>query len=94
MRIEIHSKTMCPFCHHAKEYLKTNDIPFTEFVYDDDDERNEMYDRLGLEGYERTVPQIFAVENNGIVNRVGGYYDLIKSDVAARCNVGKFDVEF
>jgi glutaredoxin len=49
-----------------------------------------MYDRFGLtEQSQRTVPQIFV---DGV--RLGGYSDLIKSDVEDRFNAGKFDADF
>lgn len=89
MKIEIHSKTECPFCVKAKKWLNDKGIEFELFVYDDNEARQAMYDRFGLTGNERTVPQIVV---DGV--RIGGYSDLVKSDVADRANAGKFDLDF
>lgn len=88
MKIEVHSKTDCPYCTKAKAWLTERNIPFELFVYDDDAERAAMYDRFGLTE-QRTVPQIFV---DGV--RLGGYSDLIKSDVEDRFNAGNFDADF
>jgi len=79
MLIEVHSKTQCPGCTWAKQWLAERNIPFELYVYDDDAERFAMYDRLGLEGTKRTVPQIIV---DG--ERLGGYHALINSDLAER----------
>jgi glutaredoxin 3 len=89
MKIDVHSKTDCPYCVKAKAWLNERNIPFELFVYDDEKERAAMYDRFGLEGNQRTVPQIFVDDA-----RVGGYTDLTQSDVADRFNAGKFDEDF
>jgi glutaredoxin 3 len=88
MKIEVHSKTDCPYCVKAKLWLNERSIPFDLFVYDDEVERQEMYDKFGLET-GRTVPQIVV---DGV--RIGGYTDLIQSDVEDRFNAGKFDADF
>ena len=89
MKIEVHSKTECPYCVKAKSWLNEKGIEFELFVYDDNTERQAMYDRFGLEGDQRTVPQIVV---DGV--RIGGYTDLVNSDVADRANAGKFDLDF
>jgi glutaredoxin len=89
MKIEVHSKTECPYCMKAKWWLKDRGIPFELFVYDDDSDRAEMYDRFGLEDGQRTVPQIVV---DGV--RIGGYTELVKSDVEDRFNAGNFDEDF
>jgi glutaredoxin len=88
MKIEVHSKTDCPYCVKAKLWLTDRNIPFDLFVYDDESERAAMYDRLGLDT-GRTVPQIIV---DGV--RLGGYTDLLNSDVEDRFNAGKFDADF
>jgi glutaredoxin len=77
----------------AKDYLAEHGLGYFEHLYDDDDARREMYDRLGLEGGERTVPQIF-VAQTGCSERIGGYDDLVRSDLMSRASMGEFDVEF
>lgn len=89
MNIEVHTKTDCPWCVKAKEWLSERGIPFSLYVYDDLTERNGMYDHFGLHEGERTVPQI-VVDGE----RIGGYSALIKSDVEDRFNAGNFQEEF
>ena len=89
MKIEVHSKTDCPYCIKAKSWLTDRDIPFDLFVYDDLDERTAMYDRFGLEDGQRTVPQIVV---DGV--RMGGYSALLNSDVEERFNAGNFNADF
>lgn len=89
MKIEVHSKTDCPYCVKAKEWLNTRNIPYDLFVYDNEADRAAMYDRLGIEGSERTVPQIIV---DG--ERIGGYTQLVKSDVEDRFNAGNFEADF
>jgi glutaredoxin 3 len=94
MIIEINSKTDCPYCQLAKDYLRHNEVPYVERLFDDDAHRKMLYDQIGLVGDQRTVPQIFLVEQNGQRTRIGGYTDLIKSDTVARHHVGTFDMEY
>lgn len=89
MKIEVHSKTDCPYCVKAKAWLNDRNIPFELFVYDDAAERGLMYDRFGLQVGQRTVPQI-VVDGE----RIGGYSDLVNSDVVDRINAGNFDADF
>ena len=89
MKIEVHSKTSCPFCVKAKEYLKTNEILFDEIVHDDTVDRNNMYDAFGLKDGERTVPQIVV---DGV--RLGGYTALVNSDLVQVYHSGSFDTDF
>jgi len=87
MEVIVYSKTVCPYCVQAKQYLKNKGIPFVEKNLDNDDERKAFYESVG-DGV-RTVPQIFVDSV-----RIGGFQDLIKSDVAARFAAGKFDEDF
>lgn len=93
MVIEIYSKTNCPYCVKSKEYLQQNDISYVETLFDDAEDRQHMYDTLGLDSDKRTVPQILLVENDGRRIRIGGYTDLIHSDIIGRRNV-VFNTEF
>lgn len=94
MKIEIYSKSDCPFCHLAKTYLTQHGLSYCESIYDDYLQRQEMYDSLGLNGNQRTVPQVFLVESDGHRDRIGGYHELVQSDIIARHRVGQFDSEF
>jgi glutaredoxin len=71
----------------AKLFLKRHGVPFTEYLLDDDGERQAFYQRVG--DNVRSVPQIFV---DG--ERIGGYAELIKSDILARQEAGTFDAEF
>lgn len=86
MEVVIYSKTVCPYCVQAKNFLKKHDIAFEEKNLDDDDERTAFYATYpGV----RSVPQIF-LEGE----RIGGFQELIKSDILERKAAGNFDEEF
>ena len=72
MHIEIHSKSDCPWCMKAKEWLTERGHPFSEIPHEDPAERQVFYDQLGLQDGDRTMPQIFIVDE-GDRHRVGGY---------------------
>jgi len=94
MKIEINSKSDCPYCKYAKKYLDERGIPYEEFVHDDYDERQKMYASLNLAENQRTVPQIILVENDGTRVRIGGFDELVQSDLADRWAAGNFDADF
>ena len=78
--ITINSKTNCPFCEDAKAFLSSQGIPFVETKFDGHHARNALYDRLGLLGDQRRVPQVmltYAGENM----RIGGAHELRMSGV-------------
>ncbi|PLY00804.1 MAG: glutaredoxin 3 [Desulfuromonas sp.] len=67
-KIEIYTKDYCPYCHRAKELLRTKEVEFIEYdVTNDLNRENEMRDRCS----QRTVPQTF-VDNQ----HLGGCDDL------------------
>jgi glutaredoxin len=72
MNIVIHTKTGCPYCDKAKEFLTQKGIKYDAILHDDLSDRQAMYDSFGLEGNKRTVPQIVI---DGI--RIGGYNELV-----------------
>lgn len=92
MQVTIYTKTepVCPFCQMTKQYLSDHGIAYQEVVFNDYTERQQMYDALGLSGHDRTVPQVF--DQHG--TRIGGYHDLLRSDLAAQLAVGDFDEDF
>jgi glutaredoxin 3 len=94
MKALVYTKTICPYCAMAKQYLTEHGIEYIELRYDDDDERQSMYDELGLVGWKRTVPQVFVIEADGEPQRIGGYNDLLHSDLAMRAAVGDFNQDF
>lgn len=95
MKVDIFTKTepVCPYCQLAKQYLSQHGIDYTETIYNDTALRHAMFDELGLTNGQRTVPQIFVVEPDGR-RLIGGYHDLLRSDLAARIAVGDFNEDF
>ena len=89
----IYSKTECPFCHATKLYLQEHQIPYQEVVYDDDQQRQQMYDELGLRDRQRTVPQIFIIDAAGHRTRIGGYTELRESGLIDQMAVD-FNADF
>jgi len=69
--LTIYSKTVCPYCVNAKNYLKSKDIPFREINIEQDSEAREFIQSQGL----RTVPQIFM---DGKIFVEGGWSGLSK----------------
>ena len=67
----VYSKTVCPYCVNAKNYLKSKNIPFREINIEDDAEAREFITAQGL----RTVPQIFM---HGKIFVDGGWAGLSK----------------
>lgn len=56
-KVEIYTKSYCPFCHRAVALLKELGVKFTEYdVENDDDKFIEMVERANG---GRTVPQVF-----------------------------------
>lgn len=72
MKIEIYTKTTCPYSTMAKQVLDLNGYEFTETVLDNDDKRTQFYESCG--DNVNTVPQIFV---NG--ERIGGFQHLLRS---------------
>jgi len=71
MTLTIYSKNMCPFCDHAKNYLKQHNIPYEETnIEHDADARNFV-----MSQGHRTVPQIYL---NGEIFVAGGWEGLSK----------------
>ncbi len=55
MTLTVYSKTVCPFCVYAKNYLKKNNIDFEEINIEHDEKAREFITSQG----HRTVPQIY-----------------------------------
>lgn len=75
-KVTIYTKTNCPYCKLAKDYLEKMNMKIHIINLDDDNERAEIYTKLSerLNTEIKTVPQIFIEDDNYI----GGYEDLIK----------------
>jgi glutaredoxin 3 len=66
MKVEIYSKSNCPFCEKAKKWFKDRGYEYTEYKLDNDEERMAFYQRVPS---ARSVPQIF------IDSKLIGTYD-------------------
>ena len=75
--IEIFTKTTCPYCVLAKNWLKENNYQYEEHLLDDDVMRQQFYNDYQIAS--KTVPQIF---NNKKL--IGGYTDLISSELSIK----------
>lgn len=51
----VYSKTVCPYCIKAKNYLKMKNIDFREINIEEDNQAREFLMKQG----HRTVPQIY-----------------------------------
>jgi len=69
-KIEIYTKTWCPYCRRAKAMLKSLGLDYTDYDITDNEElQQEMVERSG----KKTIPQIFINDQ-----KIGGYDDLIE----------------
>lgn len=73
--IVIYTKTMCSYCHRAKELLDMKGAQYTEIDLFKDDRYDEMVERSG----RTTVPQIFINDKH-----VGGYDELLALDIKGK----------
>ena len=75
MKVTIYTKTICPYCTAAKNWLKQKGYTYEEVNLDNDESRQKFYESVG--NGVRTVPQIYV---DG--ERIGGYQELVKSRLA------------
>jgi len=66
MKVEIYSKSNCPFCEKAKSWFKSHGYSYTEYKLDNEEERLAFYQKVPG---ARSVPQIF------IDDKLIGTYD-------------------
>ncbi len=63
-KVEIYSTESCHFCHMAKEFFATNNVPFTDYnVGTDTTKRAEMVNKSGQMG----VPVIVIDDSDVII---------------------------
>jgi glutaredoxin len=55
MMLTVYSKTLCPFCVQAKNFLRAKNITFREVNIEEDEQAREFIQSQG----HRTVPQIY-----------------------------------
>ena len=87
MEVIVYSKSGCPQCVQAKTFLKKHDITFEEQNLDDEVARTEFYTKCGPA--VRSMPQIFL---DG--ERIGGFRELMASDILTRKQAGNFNEDF
>ena len=71
MMLTIYSKTVCPYCVNAKNYLKSRNINFREINIEQDPEARDFMQSQG----HRSVPQIYFM---GKIFVEGGWAGLSK----------------
>jgi len=75
-KVEIYTKSWCPFCAHAKEHLDRKGVSYVEIdVTTDSIKELEMINRSA----RHTVPQIFIDEYH-----LGGSDDLLRAEDSGR----------
>ena len=74
MKIDIYTKTTCPYSTMAKQVLELNGYEFKETVLDDNDKRTQFYESCGEN--VNPVPEIFV---DG--ERIGGFQHLLRSNL-------------
>ena len=80
--VKIYSKTDCKYCKLSKMLFKNHNIEYDEILLDDDEERNDFFNKLNqplcdenkctLSKEINTVPQIFINDK-----RIGGYNEIL-----------------
>lgn len=75
-KVLVYSTRLCPYCHMARQLLKSKGVEFEEIRVDGDGQkRAQMTELTG----RHTVPQIFVGETH-----VGGFDDLSSLERAGR----------
>ena len=70
MKVEIYSKSDCPFCEKAKSWFDSHGYEYTEIKMDNQEERLAFYQRIPN---AKSVPQIFIDDK-----LIGTYDDFMK----------------
>ena len=69
-KVTVYTTEYCPYCHAAKNFLKSKKVEFQEIDVSNDSEMRRQL--VQMTGGRETVPQIFA---DGKL--IGGYDDLV-----------------
>jgi glutaredoxin len=78
--LTVYSKTVCPFCVNAKNYLKSKNIPFEEINIEEDDQARQFIVDKG----HRTVPQIYFDGELFVEGGFQGLSKLTQADIRER----------
>jgi glutaredoxin 3 len=76
-RVTIYTTLLCPFCHMAKQLLRTKGVAYEEIDVGREPQLREVM--RAKAGGRRTVPQIWIGDTH-----VGGYDELYASDRAGK----------
>ncbi len=79
VQVTMFSKDDCPACASAAAFFEAHVIDRTEIKLNDRADRLALYDRFGLQGTDRTVPQIVLTDPWGDTYRIGGAHELTMS---------------
>ena len=83
MMLTVYSKTVCPFCVNAKNYLKSKDIAFEEINIEENEEARQFI----LDKGHRTVPQIYFKGKLFVEGGFQGLSKLTQTDIRERMNL-------
>ena len=83
MTLTVYSKTVCPFCVNAKNYLKSKHIPFEEINIEEDEQARQFI----LEKGHRTVPQIYFEGKLFVEGGFQGLSKLTQTEIRERMNL-------
>ena len=83
MTLTVYSKTVCPFCVNAKNYLKSKDIPFEEINIEEDEQARQFIQEKG----HRTVPQIYFAGKLFVEGGFQGLSKLTQTEIRERMNL-------
>lgn len=83
MQVIVHTKEGCPSCTLVKEFLTGIGVSFSIEEHNDPEQRHAVYDRFGLAGAARTMPQVVLADGDR-VERIGGYEATLVSGIGAR----------
>jgi glutaredoxin 3 len=79
-KVEIYSRTNCSYCVFAKKLLENRNIPFIEYIIDNDEKTyQKMMQRV--QG-RRSLPQIFINDYS-----IGGFVELRELDKSGRLDM-------
>ena len=82
MKLTVYSKTVCPYCVNAKNFLKAKNIPFEEINIEQSDEARQFIIDKG----HRTVPQIYFQGELFVEGGFQGLSKMTEHDIRDRMN--------
>lgn len=75
---DVYSKNGCPYCVRAINLLKMKGKSYREIKLDVDIDRDTLLETIQYYGHGNTMPMIIHHDNDGNVQRIGGYTELEK----------------